>query len=231
MPYIHLLYDGIIVATLLFFFLRGRRKGLILALCGLVAFFVAIIGARMATEVFTPNVADLLQPGFSSAIETQLDNGLAEKLNELLNSAEQSDNAIIDFLTGLGFYDDVANSIRNAIAGQAAQTVADVALALARTVAEVVASVLVFVVAFLLITVAWFLLSHALDLAARLPIIHGLNRTLGGLFGLLQGMLLLFLIAWVLRLLGGVIPQETVEQTTLLKFFCTSNPLSLITGI
>lgn len=231
MPYIHLIYDGIIVAVLLFFFLRGRRKGLILSLCGLVAFFVAIIGARMAAEIFTPNVADLLQPSFSSAIESQLDNGLLEQWNEMLDNVEQSDNAILDFLTGLGFYDDVADSIRNAIAGQAAQTVADVALALARTVAEVVASVLVFVVAFLLITVLWFLLSHALDLAARLPIIHGLNRTLGGLFGLLQGMLLLFLIAWVLRLLGGVIPQEIVDQTTLLKFFCTANPLSSITGI
>ena len=231
MPYMHLIYDGAIVTILLFFFLRGRKKGLILTLCGLAAFFVAIIGARMAAEVFTPNVADLLQPGFSSAIEAQMDNGLLEQWNDVLDNMEQSDNAILDFLTGLGFYDDVADSIRNAIASQAAQTVADVALALARTVAEVVASVLVFVVAFLLITVVWFLLSHALNLAARLPILHGLNRTLGGLFGLLQGMLLLFLLAWVLRLLGGVIPQETVEQTTLLKFFCTSNPLSLITGI
>lgn len=231
MPYMHLVYDGIIIAILLFFFLRGRKKGLILTLFGLAAFFIAIIGARMAAEAFTPTVADLLQPGFSSTIEAQLDNGLLEQWNDVLNNMEQSDNAILDFLTGLGFYDDVADSIRNAIAGQAAQTVADVALALARTVAEVVASVLVFVVAFLLITVVWFLLSHALNLAARLPILHGLNRTLGGLFGLLQGMLLLFLLAWVLRLLGGVIPQETVAQTTLLKFFCTSNPLSLITGI
>lgn len=231
MPYIHLIYDGIIVGILLFFFLRGRKKGLILTLCGLVAFFVAIIGARMAAEAFTPKAADLLQPRFSTVIETQLENGLSEKLNEMLNDAEQSDNAIVGFLTGLGFYDDIADSIRTAVAGQTAQTVTDVALALARTVAEVVAGVLVFVVAFLLITVGWFLLSHALDLAARLPIIHGLNRTLGGLFGLLQGMLFLFLIAWVLRLMGGVIPQETVEQTTLLKFFCTSNPLSLITGI
>lgn len=228
---VHLIYDGIIVAILLFFFLRGRKRGLILSLCGLAAFFVAIIGARMACDAFTPHVADLLQPRFSSVIEVQLDNGLSEKLNEMLIKAEESDNAIIGLLTGLGFYEDVADVIQNAVLGETAQTVTDVAMALARTVAEVVACVLVFVVAFLLITVAWFLLSHALDLAARLPIIHGLNRTLGGLFGLLQGMLLLFLIAWVLRLMGGVIPQETVDQTTLLKFFCTSNPLSLITGI
>lgn len=227
----YLIYDAVIIAILLFFFLRGRKKGLILTLCGLVAIFVALIGARMASETFAPKVADLLQPHFSSVIEEQLGNGLESKLDQMLADGEQGDSVIANILTTLGFYDEVSEAIRNAVSGEAAQTVTDVAVALARTVAEVVASVLVFVVAFLLITVAWFLLSHALDLAARLPIIHGLNRTLGGLFGLLQGMLLLFLVAWVLRLMGGVIPQETVEQTTLLKFFFNSSPLSLITGI
>ena len=228
---IHLLYDAAIVAILLFFFLRGRKKGLILTLCGLAAIFVALIGARFASDTFAPHIADLLQPRFSSVIEEQLDSGLAQKLDELLAAGEQGENVIADILTKLGFYDEVSQAIRNAVSSQATQTVADLAVALARSIAEVVAGVLVFVVAFLLITVAWFLLSHALDLAARLPILNGLNRLLGGLFGLLQGMLLLFLIAWVLRLMGGVIPQDTMEQTVLLKFFCSTNPLSLITGI
>lgn len=228
---IHLLYDAAIAAILLFFFLRGRKKGLVLTLCGLAAIFVALIGARFASDTFAPYIADLLQPRFSAVIEEQLDSGLAQKLDELLAAGEQGENIIADILTKLGFYDEVSEAIRNAVSSQATQTVADLAVALARSIAEVVAGVLVFVVAFLLITVAWFLLSRALDLAARLPIINGLNRLLGGLFGLLEGMLLLFLIAWALRLMGGVIPQDTVEQTVLLKFFCSTNPMSLITGI
>ena len=231
MNYTYLIYDAVIVAVLAYFFLRGRKRGLILTLCGLAAFFVAIIGARMASDAFAPKVADLLQPRFSSVIEEQLGNGLAERLDELLSANEDTDNAIVKLLTSLGIYDEVADTIRNAVSGQAAQTAADVAVSLARAVAEVVAGVLVFVVAFLLLIVVWHLVSHALDLAARLPIIHGLNRLLGGLFGLLQGMLILFLVAWVLRLLGGVIPEETVAGTTLLKFFLTTNPISLITGI
>lgn len=231
MNYTHLIYDGVIVAILAYFFLRGRKKGLILTLCGLAAFFVAIIGARMTSDAFAPRVADMLQPHFSSAIEVHLSNGLEDRLNELLTAGEQGDSAIAKLLHTLGIYDEVADTIRSALSGQAAQTAADVAVSLARSIAEVVAGVLVFIAAFLLITAGWFLLSHALDLASRLPILNGLNRTLGGLFGLLQGMLLLFLLAWVLRLMGGIIPQETVEQTTLLKFFFTTNPVTLITGI
>ena len=231
MNYTYLIYDAVIVAILAYFFLRGRKKGLILTLCGLAAFFVAIIGARMASDAFAPKVADLLQPRFSSVIEDQLANGFGEKLDELLAAGETTDNAVVKLLTSLGFYDQLANTIRSAISGQAAQTAADVAVSLARAVAEVVAGVLVFVVAFLLLIVVWYLVSHTLNLAARLPLIKGLNRLLGGLFGLLQGMLILFFVAWILRLLGGVIPEETVEGTTLLRFFLTTNPISLITGI
>ena len=227
----YLIYDAVILVLLLFFFLRGRKKGLILTLCGLASIFIALFGARMASDYFGPTVADMLAPRFSPVIEEQLDNGLEEKLNEMLTSGEEDGNLLVDLLTKFGLYDDVSNAIQSAVSGQTAQTITDVAISLAHAVAEVVAGVLVFVAAFLAIIVLWFFLSHALDLAARLPVINGLNRTLGGLFGLLEGMLLLFLIAWVMRLLGGVIPDETVKQTTLLNFFCSTNPISLITGI
>ena len=46
--------------------------------------------------------------------------------------------------------------------------------------------------------------------------------------GLLKGCAILFLCAWVLRYLGSVIPEETVARTYLLKFFLTTNPVTLI---
>ena len=225
------IYDAVIAVILLVFFLRGRSKGLILSLCGLLAVFVALVGAKMTSDALAPRVAEAMQPHFTSVIEEQLELDLDGKLDAVLQPGAGEENAIIDLLTSLGFYDEVSAAIRDNAAGQAAQTVADVARSLAGAVAEVVAGVLVFVVAFLVILVLWFLLGRVLDLAAKLPVIHGLNRLLGGLFGLLKGALVLFLAAWVVRLLGNVIPQETVEHTVLLRFFCTTNPLSLITGI
>ena len=229
MPYI--LYDVAIAVVLLVFFLRGRSKGLILSLCGLLAVFVALVGAKMTSEALAPKAAQALQPHFASVIEEQLQVNLDGKLDQLLQPGEGTGSAIVDLLSTLGFYDEISSAIRDSVNGQAAQTVTDVAVSLATAVAEVVAGVLVFAVAFLLISVAWFLLSRALDLAARLPVLHGMNRLLGGLFGLLKGALVLFLAAWVVRLLGNVIPQDVVEQTVVLRFFCTANPLSLITGI
>ena len=65
---------------------------------------------------------------------------------------------------------------------------------------------------------------------AHLPGLHFLNKTGGALLGLVKGCAILFLCAWVLRYLGKVIPEETVEQTRLLKFFMTTNPVALVLG-
>ena len=226
MNYAVLLLDAVIVAVLLFFFVRGRKKGLILTLCGLAAFFVAIIGARMLTETFSPTVADWLQPHFSVAFGEELD----ANLDELFPADEPGDSAIAKLLVSLGIYDEVTTAIRDAISAPASQTAADAAATLARSVAEIVADILTFIVAFLLLLAVWYLISHALDLASRLPVINGLNRLLGGLFGLLQGMIILFLVAWLLRVLD-VIPQEITTQTKLLKFFLTTNLTEFFTGI
>lgn len=227
-----ILFDIAIAAILVIFFLRGRNKGFILSLCGLMAVFVAIIGAKFCTDLFAPVVTETISPRLSGVIEEQININLGDKLDSfLLPGGELPENAITDILKQLGIYDQFASTIKNALTVESAQTVADIAAALAWEVAEIVSSVLVFVVSFLLLSVAWFILSHALNLAAKLPLIHGLNNLLGGAFGLLQGAILLFLAAWAMRVMGDVIPQDVVDQTYLLKFFCNTNPMDLISGI
>ena len=54
---------------------------------------------------------------------------------------------------------------------------------------------------------------------------------LGGAAGLLQGCIILFIAAWVIQFMGNLIPAETVEHTVLLKFFMTTNPMSLLFGL
>ena len=61
--------------------------------------------------------------------------------------------------------------------------------------------------------------------------LHFLNKSLGAVFGLLQGCIILFVAAWAIQFMGGLIPAETVEQTVLLKFFMTTNPMSLLFGL
>lgn len=229
MEYLPLLIDVAIGLILLLFFLQGRKKGLVLTLCGLAAVFVAFFGARMATQAFTPQVTQAIQPHIHAAVADQIDSNVNEYLEGLLSG--QQEGGWAEVLKALGLHDRMADSVRTALEKNAAGHVTDAVTALAGAIAEAVAGVLIFIAAFLILLLVWALVGRLLDLAARIPGIHFLNRTLGGLAGLVKGCLLLFLAAWVLRLFGNVIPSETVDQTTLFRFFFTSNPLDLISGI
>lgn len=231
MPYLHWIIDLVIAAILLVSYLRGRKKGFILTLCGLAAFFVALFGARFFSQQLSPMAADALTPHFSSMVEQNTDLDLTDRLDQLLSTDAEGGSPLIDALKAVGLYEPFADSVRDLLGQQAAGAVTDAAAALAHAIAEVVASVVIFIVAFLLILLVWFLLSRLLNLAARLPLIRGLNRLLGGVVGLAQGALLLFFAAWILKLCGGVFPADVVDSSTVLKFFMTANPISVFTGI
>ena len=87
-----------------------------------------------------------------------------------------------------------------------------------------IARTVIFAVAFIAVLIAWSILSHTLDLVAHLPVLYTANRWGGGAVGLVKGALVVFIAVWLLR--DSYIPPAAVEQTYLLKFFCTVSPLS-----
>ncbi len=103
------------------------------------------------------------------------------------------------------------------------------------SVTEVVVRIVLFILLFIVILILWSILSHVLNLVSRLPVLKSMNKLGGLLFGLVRGVLFLFLIAWVLHFFPTVteqlIPPEALEQTYVLKFFLTVNPLEFLASL
>ena len=228
-----LIIDIVLLVVLLIFTVHGASRGLLLSLCGLVAVLVAFIGAGFAAEALAPKVADFLEPRFAAAIEERLDQEIADStlLPDPGDEVQTDDiplTEILNILKDMGFYQSAVDAVNDAVEQGMTAAAASAAAAVAASIAGTVAYMVLFLVFFVLILIAWTLLSHGLDLAARLPGLHFLNKTGGALLGLVKGCAILFLCAWALRYLGKVIPEETVAQTHLLKFFMTANPVALV---
>ena len=227
----YLIADGLILAVLLLFALVGAHRGFILSLCGLLAVLVAFVGASFAARTLSPMVADALEPKFASAIEEQLNASIQQQVAEEGSAALSPDDVpldgVLNALREMGFYETLINTVDKAMTSVAASAAAAVAAAIAQSAAYLI----LFLLGFALILIAWKLISHALDLVARLPGLHFLNKTCGALFGLVQACVLLFVAAWLLQFFGHVLPESLVNQTHLLKFFMTTNPLSLLSGL
>lgn len=233
-----LIFDLILLIILFVFAIRGASRGLLLSLCGLVAVLVAFVGAGLIADLLAPKVADYLEPQFATVIERKLDEQMHAALPDpdapKTTPGTQSDNMpltdILNVLKDMGLYESAVNSINKAVEQGMTGVAADAAAAVAASIAGTAAYMILYTVFFALILLLWTLLSHTLDLVARLPGLHFLNKTGGALFGLLKGCAILFLCAWVLRYLGHVIPEETVQKTHILKFFMNTNPVALVLG-
>ncbi|NCB62748.1 MAG: CvpA family protein [Clostridia bacterium] len=241
MDYTYLIFDLVILAALAVFAIRGAHRGLLLSLFSLVAVVVAFVGANFAATHGAPLVAKYLEPRFQQVIELRLDEEIKARAAEGTDSIESGAEAaapdqlplqdVLDVLKGMGLYRDLIATIDKAVQDGMTEVAAGAAASVAAAVAQSVAYMALFLITFILIMILWTILSRVLDLVARLPGLSTLNHLGGALFGLVKCCIFLFLCAWVLRYSGTLIPEETVEKTYLLKFFLTTNPVTLLLGV
>lgn len=215
--------DLILLAILLFFMAMGAKRGFVLTFCSLVAVIVALVGANFLANTLTPAVSKAIEP----TIETTIQTALESQVQSL------QDTATGETLTAIrdkgGLYALVADAMADALEQvDLSPTVAQVATQAATAVATQLAHGLLFLVAFFLVLLGWTLLSHALDLVAKLPGLSSLNGLLGGVVGLVKGLIIAYIAVWVLYALTGTVSQETARQTHLFLFLAQHGPLELL---
>lgn len=228
MPY---LLDLIVAAVAALFLWKGWRKGLILSLCGLLAVLAAFAGAGLAARTLSPAVGQALEPKISQLIEERLEQELAPPpAGEDGSAGEDPLSSVLSVLKDLGLYEGLVDSLQHTVEEGMAGAVSAAASAGA-AMAQAIAYRILFLVSFALILALWGWLSRALDLVARLPGLHFLNKTGGAAIGLVKALLVLFLATWLLQSLGHFVPEETVAQTTLLRALVEHNPLAALTDL
>ena len=214
--------DVVLVALVALGAWRGARKGLVLTLCGLLAIVVAYAGAIYVSQEFSDGLSAVLQP----AVEERLQNTLNKALEEGAGQGEGSGDSvqsmtvdqILDVVGDSRLFGIALGSLREELQQGVNQTASTAITAVSAAVAGYVARMILFSVAFLLVLLAWTLLSHILDLACRLPVLHALNKLLGALAGGVQVLVILFAVGWILRVLA-VVPPAAVETSHVARFF------------
>lgn len=197
------LFDIFIIALLAFYAWRGAAKGLVLSLCGLITVFVAFFGARFISEQFYEPVSTIIRPLIAQALHevepaTVGSAQAAYSLEDMLFNLQQAD-------LFSGFFNFLSDAVANhAIDASGASSLAD---AMASYLAKGIARAVLFALSYLAILLAWFLASHALDLAFQLPGLAQVNLAGGLILGLVKGVLLIVVLVWLGQLAGWV-PAE-----------------------
>lgn len=218
------LFDLIILAVLALFTFFGVRRGLIMTLCGLVVSIFALVGAQMAADQLSPTVAYMIQPAIQNAIQTNVDQAVAD--NTAVGEFSLEEGSLLEQLVGSEFYQSFAQSAQQSVEQGVQAATQTVAATIAETLAHTVAWLVVYVIAFALILFLGRLLAQVLNLAAMLPGLHFLNKSLGGLCGLLKGLVIVAVVA-SLGVGFGLIPAQSVSGSALLRLFSSVGTVSL----
>ncbi len=215
--------DAIAVAVLAGFAILGAWKGLLRTLAGLLVLALSLAGAGIIASALSAPAAKLIAPVIEKRLEFRLDEALQQRY-----PGEQPEDqlSVTDMLGLLG----IDETQWDALAFRAQDAVRDTGVRLMTAVIGSVAQSMLYgvlyMLSFVLLSIALHLLVRMLDAVLKLPGLHGLNAVGGGLVGLAEGAVLLFLAVWVLRLAG--VSFDGQEDCRIFRFFITYTPLDAL---
>lgn len=217
--------DAIVVIVLVGFTVCGARRGLLRTLAGLVMVVVALVGAGMLAATFSGPVTKLVSPIIQEHISDRVEEAMAQQAG---THQESEEFRVEDLLALLGLDEDVRGSLAERAEEHIRDTGASIASAVVESMVSSFAYGILFILSFLVLLLLLHVLVGAMDLVMKLPLLHGLNALGGGILGLMEGALVLFLAVWVARRLGISFETEALAEAHILRIFTTNTPLSLL---
>jgi len=217
----------IVLIIFLVFILNGYRKGFIRKFASMF-FFIA---ASMLVYLATPHISSFLKnytPVYK-VIEDKCeqafltDDGNAEEETSQLEQIKFIENLEIPEVLQKQLTSNNNKSVYENLAVESFKNY------IISYLATLILNIISYVVTFILVSVILRLAIKALDVMAKLPIIHGINQFLGLFLGLLQGVLVVWLIFLVITIFSSTSTGRQlllmVSESPILTFIYDSNLL------
>lgn len=225
--------DIAILAVLAVSVLYGMYRGFISGVLSVAA----LIGSAALAFAMSGELAAWLQ-GNQTLVSTLLyytDAGsrIGDLELSLLPASQVTQNALTQILSGAKLPAAFESAFLSAIgAAPAAMTVSDL---LSNTIVSVSLSILSFLICFLLSYIVLTFVIHLIQYVFELPVLRHLDALMGGLFGLVRGTLLLFILFALVPIVLAVAPVEPLQmlldQSRLAPLFDSRIILSILGGL
>ena len=194
--------DFIIVAIILLSTFLAYRKGLITLAIQLVAVVIAIV---LTLLLYKP-VSNVIING--TGIDETIQNAILEEANDIMTNEEKGANQVVE-------------TIQNNMLPETA-----------RTISINIIEGTVILVLYVVIRIALKFVTALANLVSKLPILNQLNQLGGIIYGILRGVLIVYVILLLVNLSGEIEPQNqvytAVEKSYIGKMMNENNILDIL---
>ncbi len=219
--------DIILLLILLGCAWKGFRNGLIPGIFMLLALFASLYGAKLVAETYSEEFIPILEP-FASGVTDRAIREMDEDKKDTSGTVYGESKAILE---EIGFMGSAAENIAGKLAQEVTETGHVLRSAMVKRLCIDVAYALTLSITFTLLAIAFAVIGNLISLSFHIPGLELVNGVVGAIFGLGEGMVFCFFIAWLLRFAGMLIKPEVVEETILLKWLHSVNPLVEFFGL
>lgn len=177
--------DIIIIAIILLSTFLAYRKGLVKLAIGLVAFLIAIVVTVLLYKPVTNLVINV----------TTIDEGIQNFIYEKANDVMEKDTSDKD-LKG-----QIVDNVKNNMLPETA-----------RNISVYIVTGGVFILLFVLVRVALIFVTALADAVTKLPILKQINKAGGIIYGILRGLLIVYVLLMVLNVFSQIYPNNKVTN-------------------
>ncbi len=179
----NIVVDFIIIAMILLSTFLAYRKGFITLAIQLVAFFIAIILTLLLYKPISNLIINV------TAIDETIQNAILEEANDMIANDEKGENQVIE-------------TIQN-----------DMLPETARTISINIIEGSVILILYIVIRIALKFVTAIANFVAKLPILNQLNQLGGIIYGILRGIIIVYILLLLVNLSGEIEPQNQVYTT------------------
>ncbi len=202
---IAIIIDLIIVAILALCTFIGYKQGLIKVAIKLVATIIAIVVALILYKPVSSFIVD------NTNIDNQIQNSITNKL--LPEGTLEEDEISID-----------TESLPDLIVKNSENTVKSISEIISIKIIELI----VLIILYIMLKIVLRFITLLADLIAKLPILNQINKLGGTIYGVLQGLILVFSIFAVVSLVAPLIGEDfiaNINQSYIASFMYNNNLL------
>ena len=194
--------DFIIVAIILLSTFLAYRKGLITLAIQLVAVIIAVVLTLLLYKPVSNVIINV------TGIDETIQNAILEEANDIMTNGEEGANQVVD-------------TIQNNMLPETA-----------RTISINIIEGAVILLLYIVIRIILKFVTALANLVSKLPVLNQLNQLGGIIYGILRGVLIVYILLLLVNLSGEIEPQNqvytAVEESYIGKMMNENNVLSVL---
>lgn len=208
----------------------GYKRGLIGGVAGILAIVIALFGGSMLSAAYSNEVIPALEPFVDGYIDSQITRSEILETMGYGNTDLSLDDIVardsslrydyaVECMKLVGFHQDRAEELGKKAVTLSDQSGTGITESVISVLCETISYVAGLCLSFLLLLILLVAIGNIGNLSFRLPNMELMDEIGGAVLGFIKGFLYCVLLCWLLSFLGLIIGKETLEHTTLARFF------------